>query len=91
MARQLIDNLVSKWDPGKYTDEYLQNLMRVINAKMKGKKPRLIDEDHLPKQADVVDLMARLRASLEGKSAGSAKASATSKGKKATRRPRRVA
>jgi DNA end-binding protein Ku len=92
MARQLIDNLATTWDPGKYTDEYLQNLMRVINAKMKGKKPRLIDDDHTPKQAEVVDLMARLRASLEGKpAAGSAKAPAASKGKKATRRPRRVA
>jgi DNA end-binding protein Ku len=92
MARQLIDNLVAKWDPAKYTDEYLQNLMRVINAKMKGKKPRLVDDDHTPKQAEVVDLMARLRASLEGKPArGSAKAPAASKGKKPARRPRRVA
>src|SRR4051812_5941626 len=89
MAGQLIENLVSKWEPDKYTDEYKENLMRVINAKMKGKSPRLIDEDRTPKQAEVVDLMARLRASLEGKkggavsraeSRGSAKKSAASKG-----------
>ena len=100
MAGQLIDNLVSKWDPDKYTDEYKENLMRVINAKMKGKKPRLVDEDHTPKQAEVVDLMARLRASLEGKKAGSearsqtkgsAKKPAASKGRKATRGGKRVA
>ena len=66
MAQQLIDNLVAEWKPEKYTDEYKDNLMRVINAKLKGKKPKLIDEDHTPKQAEVVDLMARLRASLEG-------------------------
>jgi DNA end-binding protein Ku len=91
MARQLIDNLAADWDPAKYTDEYKENLMRVINAKMKGKKPKLIDDDHTPKQAEVVDLMARLRASLEGKKAGSAKKPAASKGKKAARRTRRVA
>jgi len=104
MAGQLIDNLVSKWDPDRYTDEYKENLMRVINAKMKGKKPRLVDEDHTPKQAEVVDLMARLRASLEGKkgggetkglsraqSKGSAKKPPASKGRKATRGRTRVA
>jgi DNA end-binding protein Ku len=73
MAKQLIASLESKWDPEKYTDEYKENLMRVINAKVKGKTPKLIAEDHGPKQADVVDLMARLRASLEGKKAPAAK------------------
>src|SRR5215212_3391409 len=53
MARQLIDNLAAKWDPAKYTDEYKENLMRVINAKMKGKAPKLLTADHGPKQADV--------------------------------------
>jgi DNA end-binding protein Ku len=96
MAGQLIENLVSKWDPEKYTDEYKENLMRVINAKMKGKKPKLIDEDRSPKQAEVVDLMARLRASLEGKkvggaSKGSAKKPAASKGRKTARGRTRVA
>jgi DNA end-binding protein Ku len=74
MAQQLIGNLVSDWKPDKYTDEYKENLLRVINAKVKGKKPKLIDEDRTPKQAEVVDLMARLRASLEGRrGAGSAR------------------
>jgi DNA end-binding protein Ku len=96
MARQLIDNLAADWDPEKYTDEYKDNLMRVINAKLKGKRPKLVDQDHTPKQADVVDLMARLRASLEGKgtgrkAAGSTKKPAASKTRKSARGPRRVA
>jgi DNA end-binding protein Ku len=96
MARQLIGNLEAAWEPDKYTDEYVTNLMRVINAKMKGKKPKLIDEDHTPKQAQVVDLMARLRASLEGKggvkkTAGSSKKPAASKPRKSARGGRRVA
>src|SRR5919198_4046540 len=66
MALQLIDSLASTWDPEKYTDEYKENLMKVIQAKMKGRKPRL-QERETPQSADVVDLMARLRASLESK------------------------
>jgi DNA end-binding protein Ku len=83
MAQQLIGNLVSEWQPDKYTDEYTANLLRVINAKLKGKKPKLISEDTTPKQAEVVDLMARLRASLEGKkAAGSSKKPPASKPRK---------
>ena len=66
MALQLIGSLAAKWDPEKYTDEYRDNLMRVIQAKLKGKKPRL-QERETPHGAEVVDLMERLRASLEGK------------------------
>jgi len=68
MARQLIDHLSAEWNPGKYTDEYLANLMRVIQAKLKGKKPKL--QEHVDsRQAKVVDLMERLRASLAGQGA----------------------
>jgi DNA end-binding protein Ku len=69
MALQLIDSLSADWEPGKYTDEYRDNLMRIIKAKMKGKTPRL-QERETPQTAEVVDLMARLRASLEGKGSG---------------------
>ena len=75
MARQLIDSLAAKWNPDKYTDEYKNNLMRVIDAKITHKRPKLHAEE-TPRQAEVVDLMARLRASLEGrKAAGSHRAS----------------
>jgi len=66
MARQLIDHLSADWDPEKYTDDYQANLMKVIQAKMKGKTPKL-REPVDKRQANVVDLMERLRASLAGK------------------------
>jgi DNA end-binding protein Ku len=81
MARQLIDSLASTWDPEKYTDEYKENLMRVIQAKLKGRKPHL-QERETPQSADVVDLMARLRASLEGKGAAKGKKKTAAKKKK---------
>jgi DNA end-binding protein Ku len=100
MARQLIDTLAADWEPSKYTDEYKENLMRVINARLKGKAPKLVAGDHGPKQAEVVDLMARLRASLEGKEGRRAPAAsrraparkaAASKGRKTSRGRRHVA
>jgi DNA end-binding protein Ku len=88
MALQLIDNLAASWDPEKYTDEYKENLMRVIQAKLKGRKPRL-QERETPQSADVVDLMARLRASLEGK--GGAAGARKGKKKSAARRGKHAA
>ena len=82
MAMQLIDNLSAKWDPEKYTDEYRDNLMKVIKAKLKGRQPRLQSKE--PSQsADVVDLMTRLRASLEGKGTAKRKDAAPSGGRRA--------
>ena len=93
MARQLVDSLSAKWEPEKYTDEYRDNLMRVIKGKLKGKTPRL-KERETPQQAEVIDLMARLRASLEGTAkkgkATGARTSAVTK-RKSTGRKRRVA
>jgi len=66
MARQLVDSLASEWNPDKYTDEYRDNLLRLINAKIKGKgaKPRLGAIGAGEPKAEVADLMQRLRESL---------------------------
>jgi DNA end-binding protein Ku len=90
MALQLIDSLSAKWEPEKYTDEYTDNLMRVIQGKLKGKKPKLQDRE-TPHQADVVDLMTRLRASLEGKGARTGARKAAGKKKTAARKRSRAA
>src|SRR3954466_14510962 len=70
MARTLVENLADTWDPSQYTDEYRANLMRIIKARMKGKEANL-EATEEPQQAEVVDLMERLRQSLQG--AGGAK------------------
>jgi DNA end-binding protein Ku len=67
LARTLVDNLTSKWDPEQYKDDYNENLMRVIKSKMRGTAPRLKSSDaQVP--ANVVDLMARLKESLAQRS-----------------------
>ena len=66
MAKTLIDQLTDEWHPDKYTDEYRENLMRVIRAKLKGKPVDLKEPEPDARQGEVVDLMERLRQSLGG-------------------------
>ena len=72
MARALVDNLAAEWDPSKYTDEYRENLLRVIQAKIKGKHVELKSAAE-PREAEVVDLMERLRRSLAQSGGGKAR------------------
>ncbi|MDQ6769151.1 MAG: Ku protein [Gemmatimonadota bacterium] len=65
MAEQLVENLAEPFDPTRYTDDYRANLMKVIKAKMKGKKPKLEGPEGETPDSGVLDLMSRLRASLE--------------------------
>jgi DNA end-binding protein Ku len=69
MARALVESLAASWEPGKYTDDYRENLMKVIRAKLKGRAPAL-DMKEEPQSAEVIDLMERLRKSLEGAPGG---------------------
>jgi DNA end-binding protein Ku len=89
MARQLIESFSADWKPEKYTDEYQENLMRVIQGKLKGRAPKLQPSD-VQRKGEVVDLMDRLRASLESRGgAGTRKARPASKRKKASAASRR--
>ena len=84
MAKALVNSLAAEWDPSKYTDEYRANLMRIINGKMKGKKVQL-EAPEEPRQAEVVDLMERLRRSLE-QSGGKRTSAKTAKSRSAAKR-----
>jgi len=64
MAEQLVANLSQPFDPSKYTDDYRANLMKIIRAKMKGKKID-VPEPEERESTQVVDLIARLQESLE--------------------------
>ncbi len=63
MAKTLVANLADKWSPDKYTDEYRNNVMRIIDAKIKGREAEL-EAPSEPMPGKVVDLMERLRKSL---------------------------
>ena len=64
MAEQLVNTLADSFQPEKYSDTYRDNLMKIINAKMKGKKIE-VEEPEEPEATNVLDLMARLQESLQ--------------------------
>ena len=92
MAEQLITNLSDTFDPTKYVDDYRENLLKIINAKLKGKKITVVEPEE-PESTPVVDLIARLQESLEQgatrhkRTARGSRSRQTSEGEPRPRRP----
>jgi len=61
LANNLIEALAGEFDPSKYTDNYRDNLLRMIEAKKAGEE---VVATPLPKESKVVDIMEALKASL---------------------------
>ena len=61
LANNLIEALAGEFDPSKYTDNYRDNLLRMIEAKKAGQE---VVATPVPQQAKVVDIMEALKASL---------------------------
>ena len=64
MAESYIDTLRGEFDPDQYHDEYRTALEQVVEAKAAG-VPIPESEEEEPEGAEVVDLVAALRASVE--------------------------
>jgi DNA end-binding protein Ku len=62
MAKSLVENLSEPFEPAKYDDRYRKELLDLLRAKAKGKK---LPEPEPEEEAEVVDLMAALRESVE--------------------------
>ncbi|MGH7616393.1 MAG: Ku protein [Gemmatimonadaceae bacterium] len=92
MAEQLVENLLQPFDASRYVDDYHANLMKIIRAKMKGKEIE-VPEAEAREETPVIDLMARLKESIEqGKHAPRAphaRARAGHRRTKAAKRPAR--
>lgn len=85
MARMLIDQLSTPFEPEKYTDEYRARLLDLIQHKVAGEEIKVVPEQ---RKTNVIDLMAALQASLDAAkpqpaAADSAKPAARSKAKAA--------
>ena len=77
MAVSLVESLADDFDPSRYTDDYKEALMKVINAKVDGEETvEAPDVEAAPK---VMDLMEALKASVEA-----AKAKRSSGGRRTT-------
>ena len=69
MAEQLVETMAGKWNPKKYRDEYHQDLLRLIDKKIKSGQTKAIGPAEAaprPKpQGKVIDIMHLLRQSME--------------------------
>lgn len=70
MAERLVEGMVSEWDPDRYKDTYVEDLMAMIQRRVKagqteaGAEPAP-EEEERPARGKVVDLMALLKQSVE--------------------------
>ena len=69
MARRLVEEMTGEWNPEAFTDTYRRDLMRRINEKIRKRQTHVLTppaeaEEERP-SAEVIDLMAVLRKSLE--------------------------
>ncbi|QMV43248.1 non-homologous end joining protein Ku [Cohnella cholangitidis] len=64
MAKMLIEQLSTPFDPAKYTDDYRIGLQEAIQRKISGEGPDIVTAP-AAERTNVIDLMAALQASLE--------------------------
>lgn len=87
MARQLIDQLTTEFNPDKFKDEYREAMMELIDSKVSG------EEVAIPKKAperNVVDLMEALQASIDKSQTKPKKKTDTAKKKQPPRKKKSV-
>ncbi len=69
MAKRLVEDMVTDWDPAAYTDEYATDLMHVIENKIEsGEMHTLTSDDDKPaprKRGEITDLMPLLEKSID--------------------------
>nr|NLI49351.1 Ku protein [Propionibacterium sp.] len=65
MATMFIEQLSGEFDPGQFTDAYREALEQVVAAKLAGVPLPAESAASAPKDAEVVDLVAALKASVE--------------------------
>jgi DNA end-binding protein Ku len=68
MARQLVETLAADFEPGKYHDEYREQLLELIEKKAAGQE--IVAQPTPEAPAKVLDLMAALQASLDRATGG---------------------
>jgi DNA end-binding protein Ku len=67
LGKTLVENLTTeKFDPGQYSDTYAKELEKLIEAKSKGQKVTVKEEEEKPEET--TDILEALKASLKVKS-----------------------
>jgi len=91
MAGELIESMAGEWQPGNYRDEFRERLTAVIEQRLKSKGITTTLEEEEPAHANattnVVDFMALLKKSIEGKQRTPAKDKAKDEAEKPEKKP----
>ena len=76
MAQQLIEAMATEWEPGQYHDTYRDDLLKLIDEKVRSGKTTEVSEPPKRREADsnVIDIMSLLKRSMEQKKSGAAAA-----------------
>lgn len=68
MAKELVEKLEERWRPERFHEQYFDDLMKLIDAKIKSGKTKTIEEHGhaaVPRASKVVDITALLKRSVE--------------------------
>ena len=68
IAEQLVNGMAAAWEPKKYRDTYHEDLLQLIERKVKAGDTETVSEEEVApphKTAEVIDLMALLKRSVE--------------------------
>jgi DNA end-binding protein Ku len=75
MALRLVENMSEEWNPEEYHDTYREDIMALIEQKIRAGKTEVITEpgtepDDSAKAAEIIDMMTLLKRSIESKRGG---------------------
>ena len=84
MAKKLVEEMTEPWKPEQYHDTYHDDLMKLIDKRIKAGKTEVnteaeADDDEKPARGEVIDLMALLKRSVQAKGQSPSKSSRASK------------
>lgn len=92
MAKTLVSQMTTDWEPDRYKDDYAEAVMKLIDEKVKaGGKEITPHKKHAAAATNVVDLVKVLQESLAATGKSSAKPKAAAKKKRATHHHRHAA
>jgi DNA end-binding protein Ku len=93
MAERLVAEMATEWKPEKYKDEYRDDVMKMIEKKVKSGQtttPAEPEEEEKPRDTGTVDLIALLKKSLGQKGAKVANDASDNKRESAGAKPRKA-
>jgi len=94
MALSLVEGMTETWNPSSYKDNYKNDLLKLIQKRIKSKQTKVLDESKSPEPkpvSNIVDIMALLKQSIDSKTGKNSSATPTKPGKSKNTGAKKVA